>query len=481
MLALEEAQAASQRVVTSSPQCNEWINRSRADLRMMVTPTPNGPYPYAGVPWFNAPFGRDGIITALAMLAIDPGMARGVLTYLAATQATACVPEQDAEPGKILHETRQGEMAALGEIPFARYYGSVDATPLFVMLAGAYYERTGDGAFIESIWPNIERALEWIETFGDCDGDGFVEYLRRSPNGLRHQGWKDSGDAIFHADGSLAEGPIALCEVQGYVYAAWRHAAVLAQLLGRTERSQTLHRAAEELQRRFEEAFWCEERAIYALALDGRKRPCRVRTSNAGHCLLTGIASREHAERTAQTLLSDEMFSGWGVRTVATSEVRYNPMSYHNGSVWPHDTALVAAGLERYGFKEQAMQLFTGLFDATLSLEIPRLPELFCGFEKRPGEGPTLYPVACAPQAWASAAVFLLIQSSLGLSVAGPMSQIRVSHPLLPRFLQEIRFEQLTLKDASVDLLFRRLRRENQDASLSVLGKRGDVNVVVVR
>ncbi len=477
--ALRRARLKSPDIFTSNEQFNDWLNRSISDLHMMCTNTPSGRYPYAGVPWFCTAFGRDGIVTALECLSFNPELARGVLEYLAATQSDADSPERDAEPGKVLHETRDGEMAAVGEVPFGRYYGTVDATPLFVMLAGAYHERTGDEPFAKSIWPHVERALEWIDDHGDLDGDGFVEYARRSRRGLLHQGWKDSHDAVFHADGAAAQGPIALCEVQAYVYAAKRSAANLAAALADEARARTLADAADALRRRFEEAFWSEDLSSYALALDGAKRPCRVHTSNAGHCLYAGIATDERARRVAATLTSEASFSGWGVRTVAAGEARYNPMSYHNGSVWPHDNALIAAGFAKYGLTNEAARILSGLLDASLFFDLHRLPELFCGFPRRPGDSPTLYPVACSPQTWASAAVFLLLESCLGLRVLGSQRKVVFSNPFLPESLAHVSIRNLRVGDASVDLVA--TREDKGDVGVHVAHRDGAVEVSVLK
>jgi glycogen debranching enzyme len=474
--ALQKAKASNAHIYTSNEQFNHWLNRSVADLHMLISETPQGPYPYAGVPWFSVPFGRDGIITALQMLWMNPSLARGVLSFLASTQATENRPEQDAEVGKILHETRRGEMAALGEIPFGLYYGSVDATPLFIVLAGAYYERSGDRRFLTALWPHIQLALQWIDQYGDPTGMGFTTYARHTDKGLVHQGWKDSHDAIFHADGTAAEGPIALCEVQAYVYRAKRSAADLARLLGDLDHADRLRKEADSLRDRFELAFWCEELDSYALALDGQGRPCRVRSSNAGHCLYGGIAGEERGLRAARALLGEEYFSGWGIRTIATSEARYNPMSYHNGSVWPHDNAVIAAGMAAYGYKQGAMKVLTGIFDSSLFLELHRLPELFCGFTRRPGESPTLYPTACSPQAWAAGAGFLLLQACLGLRIDAPRRLVSFCRPMLPPFLERVEIQNLSVGNARLDLI---LDRHGHEVAMRVARRTGEVEVVL--
>jgi glycogen debranching enzyme len=474
---MRRSTAGATSIETSNNIFNEVLCQSMADLNMLMTDTPQGRYPYAGIPWYSTTFGRDGIITALQMLWIDPQVARGVLRRLAFYQAKTVDAFADAEPGKILHEMRGGEMAALREVPFARYYGSVDSTPLFVLLAGLYVERTGDEQTLAELWPSIEAALRWIDGAGDPDRDGFVEYRRASEQGLANQGWKDSYDAIFHADGRLAEGYIALAEVQGYVFAAKRLAARCAARLGNTGQAQQLEAEATLLAKRFEEAFWCEDLGTYALALDGAKQPCKVRTSNAGQLLFSGMVREDRARLVAADLMLPHFFSGWGIRTVACGEARYNPMSYHDGSIWPHDNALIALGLARYGLKRPLEQVFEGLFHAATYMDLRRLPELFCGFRREKRRGPTLYPVACAPQAWASATPFTLLEAVLGLEFDAQRGEIRLRNPRLPAFLNNLVLRDLQLGSSSVDLS---VHRHGEEVSLEVLRTRGRIQVSIV-
>lgn len=467
----------SARIESASDLFDSICARARTDINTLLTSTETGDYPYAGIPWYATVFGRDGIITAMMMLWADPAIAAGVLRYLAQTQADSVDPAADAQPGKILHERRHGEMARLGEVPFERYYGTVDATPLFVMLAGGYVTRTGDMETLRAIWPNVRRALAWIDDYGDRDGDGFVEYFRETDKGLANQGWKDSHDSVFHADGSDALGPIALCEVQGYVYAAKVAAADMARRLGEDALATRLETEAADLRQRFDAAFWCEDIGTYALALDGEKRPCRIRTSNAGHALFSGIAPPERAPSIAACLLDQDGFSGWGIRTLARGQARYNPMSYHNGSIWPHDNAVIALGLARYGLKREAARVFEAMVDVAGHQEMHRLPELFCGFIRRRRRGPTSYPVACSPQAWAAATPFALVEAVLGLDLEHGRDVV-LRDAVLPGCLSDVILRNLRHGDSTLDL---RLRRHGEDLTLDVLSRTGTARVSLAR
>lgn len=476
---MEQVQARkceSCRFVSSNEQFNSWLEGSLSDLYTLITKTEHGLYPYAGIPWYSTAFGRDGIITALMCLWMDPVIAKGVLNYLADTQATEHNTFRDAEPGKIFHETRKGEMAATKEIPFELYYGTIDATMLFVVLAGEYFKRTNDLATLREIWPNIKAAISWINDYGDIDNDGLVEYQKKSEIGLDNQGWKDSFDSVFYKNGELAKLPIALSEVQAYTYDAKIKAAEMAEVLLEKDYAQQMREEAKHLKEKFNRLFWSEENAIFVLALDGDKNQCDVRSSNAGQCLFSRIADPEKAQKTINTLLSEDMFSGWGIRTISTKEKKYNPMSYHNGSIWPHDNALIAYGMQRYGVKEGVNRIFNSMMDTSLFMEDKRLPELFCGFDRRKAEGPTAYPVACSPQAWAVASVFIMIQSCLGIEIDAENRLLRFNEPSLPDFLDFIVINDLQISTGSISFM---AERNHESVAIKVLKKAGDVNIIV--
>ena len=465
-------------VSTDHELFNLTLTRGMNDLRLLVNagPSEGERYIAAGVPWFSTLFGRDSIITALQVLAVRPQVAIETLDVLAARQATEVDDERDAEPGKILHELRTGEMAATHELPFRPYYGSVDATPLWLILLGATYDWTGDRALVDRLWPNAMAALEWIDRWGDRDGDGFVEYGRRTDKGLLNQGWKDSHDAIRDRNGRQAEPPIALAEVQGYVFDAKTRLARLARVRGDTGLADRLESEAATLRDRFEQAFWVEDQGYYAMALDSDKRPADAIGSNAGQCLWTGIASPARARSVAERLLSPDLFSGWGIRTYASGQAGYNPLGYHTGTVWPHDTSLVAAGLKRYGLHEEANKVVSSVFEAAQQFPEFRLPELFCGFDRETSPQPVPYPVACSPQAWAAGAPFLFLQTMLGLQAHAERGELELFRPNLPDWLGKVTLTNLRVGDAAVDLLFHRWRGTT---SAEVLRKVGDISVTI--
>jgi glycogen debranching enzyme len=452
---------------------NGWGERARSDLYMLLTETPDGFIAYAGIPWYVAPFGRDSLITALQALPFDPELAKGTLRFLARHQGTRDDPFTDQEPGKILHEYRRGEMAACREIPFIPYYGSVDATPLFVMLLAEYVRWTGDLHLARELWPAVERALGWMAAQRE-----YLTYRRRSPIGLEHQGWKDSHDAIMHASGELATTPIAVVEAQAYQYAALLGGAEVAELLAVPEHAPGLRERARRLRERFESDFWMADAGFYAMALDGDGQPCRVISSNPGHCLWTGIVGAARAEAVGKRLMAEDMFTGWGLRTLSARERLYNPMSYHNGSVWPHDTAIAAVGMLRYGLTEPFFALATGLFQAVHHFERTRMPELFCGFSQVPGHGPTRYPVACSPQAWSAGVVFQLVTGMLGLVPDARENRLTLDRPRLPSWLGWLELRGLRVSKSRIDL---RVTQGRENAAVELLTREGDAEVVVRR
>ncbi|HEV2580202.1 MAG TPA: glycogen debranching N-terminal domain-containing protein, partial [Ktedonobacteraceae bacterium] len=443
-------------VVTSDPPLNQVLMRGMQDLAMLCGATPQGLYPYAGVPWFACPFGRDGLITSLQFLPWFPDVAHDTLSFLAAHQGSKYEAYTEEEPGKILHEFRTGEMANCREIPFSAYYGSIDATPLFLITLESYIRWSNDLPFLTALWSHAQAAAHWIKDAGDQDGDTFLESRTTSQKGLVNQGWKDSHDSISHANGALAEAPIALCEVQGYAYAAYRAMIYLAGRLGKAEEAAHWSDIAGKLQANFLQRFWWEEESAFYLALDGTKQPCAVVASNAGQCLWTGIVPDDLAQRVIERLLRDDMYSGWGIRTLSTQAARYNPLSYHNGSVWPHDVALVGLGFARYGRKAEASRLLRDLAQAGQYFDRARLPELFCGFSRSTGPGPIPYPVACEPQAWAAGAPFMLLNAALGLEPDAEHHRLLVRQPALPSWLAIVELRGLRLGGQEVSLRYER-------------------------
>lgn len=450
---------------------NAMLETAAEDFYALQMIEPQGVTIAAGVPWFAAIFGRDSLISSYESLLLDPSLAAGVLRVLAAFQGTERNDERDEDPGKILHERRSGEMTATHEIPFGRSYGSVDATPLFLILAQQYRRWTGDHELIHELKDALIAATNWILHYGDLDNDGLIEYCRRNPKGLFNQGWKDSGDAIRHRDGRIAEPPIALVEVQGYAVRALGAAAELFDLIGEPELAQMSMQKSRVLRKLIEQCFWLEDRAFYAMALDRDKEPLRVDSSNPGHLLFASAVSVSRARQIAERVMAKGLFGGWGIRTLSDKERTFNPMSYHCGSVWPHDNALIGYGMTRYGLRRDPAMIFQALYDAALHFHEYRLPELFCGVERQLKSEPVHYPVSCSPQAWAAGAPFLLLTGLLGLEPRADRHELAIVAPHLPAFLRTLRIENLRVGSSRMVLEF---IREGDRTYCNVVDVRGE-------
>ena len=478
-----EAEADQQRWMEKTPSCrsdslvlNRLMERSFLDIRLLRSSLGDEEYTAAGLPWFGTLFGRDSLIAALQVLAYEPELAEETLRLLARRQGRRVDAWRDEQPGKILHELRIGELAKTGEIPHTPYYGTVDATPLFLVLLAQHAAWTGQLRLFAELREPVELALEWLTSHGDADGDGYVEYESSIGRGLVNQGWKDSGDAIVTAEGRLADPPIALIEVQAYAYMARVCIADVYHRAGDVERAERLRKEAEELRRRVDRDFWMDGNGIYEMALQAGNRGTAVVASNAGHALWAGIAVPEKARRTMERLMAKDMFSGWGIRTLSENERRYNPIGYHLGTVWPHENAMIAAGFRRYGFDEAAGTIFTGLVEAATTFEHYRLPELLSGFPREEYGVPVRYPVACHPQAWAAGAIPHLLTGLLGLAPEAFERRLRVVRPVMPSFADFVELSGLRVGEGRVDLRF---ERTDDAVSVEVLHVEGDVEVVV--
>lgn len=453
-----------------------FLDRAVLDLRTMQTDLEGLPAIDAGVPWFSTLFGRDSLITAYETIGVRPELATGTLMALANRQGQQVDEWREEEPGKILHEIRCGEMAAAGEIPHTPYYGSIDATVLWLILYGHVWLWTADRAFAERLWPNVLRALEWIDRFGDADGDGYLEYQKRSEEGLDNQGWKDSRDGILFPDGTIPEPPIALCEVQGYVYDAKTRVAEVARALGHADLAGDLEEQARKLALRFNEDFWMPDQEYFAVALDGSKRQVGSITSNPGHCLWSRIVTPDKARLVARRLRAPDLACGWGIRTLSARNAAFDPIGYHTGSIWPHDNALIAHGLRRYGFDEDAHRVIDQLSLAGSYFRDARYPELYCGFSREDVPLPVEYPVACRPQAWATGAPLLMIRTYGGIFADAPNRILTVQRPSLPQWISRAEIIGLRVGDVRVDLAF---TQSGGATAVQVLRRTGDLDVIV--
>jgi glycogen debranching enzyme len=475
--AYEAWERDSTQFTSSNDAFDTALNAAIGDFHALQIPLDGRHIIAAGIPWFATMFGRDSIIAAYQSLSLNPRLALDTLRLLAERQGREHNDWRDEQPGKILHELRNGEMTRCGEMPFSPYYGSADATPLFLILLSETFNWTADEELVRELLPAAHRALDWIDRYGDLDGDGFVEYLRRSPKGLVNQGWKDSWDANMHRDARVAEPPIALVEVQGYVYDAKYRTASLLRAFGDGNRADKLKKDALELTRRFEKAFWMPQRGFYAMALDREKKQLEVISSNPGHLLFTRIVNRERARAIVGRMMRDDMFSGWGWRTLSSEERVFNPLSYHRGSVWPHDNSLIAHGMALQEFRQPALRCLTTLFQAAMNFRDYRLPELFCGVQRRDFDEPVHYPVSCSPQAWASGAFFLMLSSVLGIRPSAPRKELNIINPVLPEWLDYLHIRNLRVGDSRVALDFTRRGDRTYCNVVNVEGEKLLVNV----